>query len=574
VATNPPPTAPRPEPLRPRHEAAIVTAAVAVFVGVAWFKALRHPYPFFDDPDFLYLGNRIREDGGPLRLVSDLFAGRFTESNRHPLELALLALFARPEVGYHRDAQALAVALGAAAILSCWWATRRHCGRAPAALLAVLLAGSGALVLTASIECSDALLVIFYAQAVSAILDGGSAGRGAGADDPAARRAFLWAGVWSGLAYLAKGPGMFLPICLALTLLLRARLRPLREARTWLFAGAFALVASPLLWRNQRVYGSPFYHDNERFLWIDRLPDYAEVYAPHADARLPHGLCEYLARVTPGALGWRAAMGLGETTFHLGDAMALVAPRPMGALNIGWVVLGAIAAGAAVRVLWRGEPRFMRTFLLVHCAWWFLFLAFFNAAGGAARYFLPLTMTTLAPALAARLVRRSRWVCGACAAVVLAIGSTLALDASPTAPPAGYLEVQDWLVRRLDDGDVYAVDARTHLRPDWLTPRAHQLIVSASWKDAPVPAEELLGYLCEKRVRYVVLDAEARTTSVEAGATRERYLFYDLVPLGPDGSLPLRGFPGGWRPVYVGSESPRRWVVLETDCAAKRALGG
>jgi hypothetical protein len=215
--------------------------------------------------------------------------------------------------------------------------------------------------------------------------------------------------------------------------------------------------------------------------------------------------------------------------------------------------------------------------MLVHFAWWFVFLAFFNAAGGASRYFLPLVTTTVAPAFAARLaqdlgraraLRSSRVVWGVAAALVLAIGSTLALDPSQTRPPAGYLEVQDWLVQHVREGEVYAVDARTHLRPGWLTPRAKQLIVSASWKDRPVPSDQMLRYLCEKRARYVVVDAESRTTSVEAGASRARYLFYDLLALEPDGSLPLQGWPGGWRPVYAGSESPRRWIVLETDCAS------
>ena len=131
----------------------------------------------------------------------------------------MLALFARPELGYHRDAQALAVGLGALALLTSWWTARRHFGREAAALLAVMLAGSGALVWTASRECADALLVAFWALSVGAILDGG------GGDDPRSRRAWLLAGAWAGLASLTKGPGLFLPICLGLTLLVRTRLK-------------------------------------------------------------------------------------------------------------------------------------------------------------------------------------------------------------------------------------------------------------------------------------------------------------------------------------------------------------
>jgi 4-amino-4-deoxy-L-arabinose transferase-like glycosyltransferase len=551
-----------------------------VLVAVGSFKAAHHPYPYYDDPDFLDLGNQIRAAGGPLGLLRDLFAGRFTEANRHPLYLALVAVFARPDVRYHRDAQALSVALEVLAVLSCWWAARRHLGRGAAALLVVLFAGSGALAWTASRECSDTLLVAFWAQAVSSILDGALdrpfyAGPGARSDDAYARRAWLRAGVWSGLAYLAKGPGLFLPICLGLTLLLRDGLRPLREVRTWLFGGAFVLVSSPLWWRNLRVYGSPFYHDNGRLLWIDRLPDYAETFAPYANARLPHGIIEYWARATPRSIGWRVGMSVAETAFNLGDAMALVAPVEGGVLHVTWAVLGGVAAGAALRLVWRAERGFTRTFMLVHAAWWIAFLTFFDAAGGAARYFLPLVTTTLAPALALRCAKdlarapsplRARWVSGIGAASLLAVATTFALDPSPTRPPPGYLEVQDWLVHHLHEGDVYAVDARTHLRPSWVIPQARQLIVSASWQVKPLPAEEIVAYLCDKNARYVVLDAASWTKTVEGGASRARYLFYDVLKLEPDGSLPLQGFPGGMRPVYVGAESPRRWVVLETSC--------
>jgi 4-amino-4-deoxy-L-arabinose transferase-like glycosyltransferase len=552
---------PRPSvPLTPRYEAAIVVFAVIVFVALAAFKAARVPYPFFDDVDFLDLANGIRAAGGPVALLRDLFAGRFTQCNRHPLYLALLALFARPELGFHRDAQALAVALGTLALVACWWTARRHAGREAAALLAVMLAGSGALAWTASRECSDALLVVFWALSVGAILDG------AGRDDSRAQRAWFFGGVWAGLAYLTKGPGLFLPICLGLTLLLRARFAALRQVGAWLFAAGFALVSSPLWWRNLRVYGSPFYNENGRYFWVDRLPDFAEVYAPHAYARLPHGVREYLAQVTPGSVAWRFGMGLVETLFHLGDALALVAPKVGGVLHVVWVVIGLLAALLAGHCVWSREPGFARTFHLVHAGWWLLFLWFFNANGGASRYFLPLVVTTLVPALAARLISNRRLARSVAVAVVFAAATTLAFDRNPTRPPAGFLEVEEWLVHHLSAGDVYAVDARTHLQPRWLMPAAHQIIVSASWKTAPVPTGEMVSYLCEERVRYVVLDSRSETSGVEEGRTPARYLFYDRMPLEPDGSLPLHGFPEGTRPVYVGPESPRRWMVLETEC--------
>ena len=131
-------------------------------------------------------------------------------------------------------------------------------------------------------------------------------------------------------------------------------------------------------------------------------------------------------------------------------------------------------------------------------------------------------------------------------------------------------EVQDWLIRHLEPGDVYAMDARTHLQPRWLTPKSRQILVSASWQEKPVDPPLLLEHLRQEKVRFVVLDgaALAHMGAAEDPAAR-RYLFYDVLPLEPDGSLPLRGFPGGLLPVYVDPASPRRWVVLETPWSGR-----
>src|SRR6202012_1358480 len=109
---------------------------------------------------------------------------------------------------------------------------------------------------------------------------------------------------------------------------------------------------------------------------------------------------------------------------------------------------------------------------LVQCGWWFAFLVFYNSVAGASRYFLPLAATAILPVLSIRLaaelsragsLRRSRPLCALGAAMLLATGTTVALDPSPTRPPPGLLEVQGFLAQHLADGDVYAVDARTHL---------------------------------------------------------------------------------------------------------------
>ncbi len=550
-------------------ELVAVGGACAIFVALASLRAVQQTYPYFDDVAYLSLGETVRGLGGPLGIWSALLGGRFEESNRHPLYLALLSLFARPDPAYHREAQALSVVLGLVALLSSWSVARRHFGRAPAAVLALLLSVNGTLVLASSRETCEGLLVAVWARAFGAFLDGAAPG-------PRARFAWWRAGGWAGLAYLTKGSGLFLPAVVGIALFVEVRLRVLLDRRVWAFGTAFAAVSAPLLVRNLRVFGSPIYNLNSRYVWVDRLSDFAETFAPHADDRLPRGALEYFSQLTPRSLLDRVGMGLVETSFHLADVMASVSPTAGGPLHVFMVVLGAVFAVVALRAAYRSPRGLPRTFHLVHAGWTFAFLFVFNANGGSARYFLPLAATTLLPHLALALAaaaaspaRSARWPARTAIAWGGAIAGALTAAATPVRPPAGFQEVQGWLLEHLRPGDVYAIDARTHLQPRWLLPCVRQVIVSASWGGKPVPAGELVAYLREKDVRLVVLDgASVADAALPGDPASRRYLFYDLVPKEPDGSLSLAALPPGFRVAYVDPTPPHRWAVLETPWAA------
>lgn len=556
----------------PRLEAALVALACALFLALAGAEAWRNAYPYFDDVGYLDLGNQIRALGGPLGLLRELFTGhRYVESNRHPLFLALLSLVARPERGYHRDAQLLTLALGVAALLSCWLVIRRHFGRGPAAVAVLLLACGKTFVNVASREWCEPLLVALWAQAVGAILDGLAR--------PGRLRPWLLAGVFSGLAFLTKGTAIFLPVCVALALLLEQRARALVHRGAWLFGGAFLLTASPLLCRNVRLFHAPLYQYNSRLVWIDKLPDFAEVFAPHAYDKLPDGFAAWLSQTTPRAVAWRVVGGVGEVSFNVLDAFALVAPTPGGPVHVALLAAALAALVVSLGWLWRMPRGPARTFLLVHCAWSYAFFVAFSASGANSRYFLPLVATTLLPAFAARLHAELRseggprrpFVLRTAVAAAAAVVATALLHGPALASPPGMRDVEDWLAAHVRPGEVYALDARTHLQASWLLPGAEQLIVSASWEERPVPAGELLDWLRERRARYVVLDGAALAHLGAPGdPAARRYLFYDRLPLEPDGSLPLQGFPGGLRPVFVAPGSPRRWVVLETPWSQAR----
>jgi hypothetical protein len=172
---------------------------------------------------------------------------------------------------------------------------------------------------------------------------------------------------------------------------------------------------------------------------------------------------------------------------------------------------------------------------------------------------LPLAATVLMPAFARRVLADVRWAQRTLVVCTAGVVAALVLPSPPLVAP-GMAEARDFIVTHVRPGDVYAVDARTHLQARWLTPEAHQVMVSASWHEQPVDAQTLLDWLRANHVKYVLLDAKSSATLVG----QPRYLFYDRLPLEKDGSLPLSGFPGGLKPVYVDPNTPRRWIVLET----------
>lgn len=508
-------------------EALLVAGCVALFLLLASLRAWDHTHPYYDDVGFLDLANQVRDLGGPLALLKALFAGAWTEDNRNPLYVAVLSLVAGRDHGFHTRARILTVLLGAAALIACWRAARKHAGPRAALVLAAFLACSETLVEYASRESAEPLLILLWALAVCAILDG-----------VRRPRAWLWAGVFAGLAQLDKGSGIFLVFCFGVALVLWRGPRALRDPYAWGMGGLFALTASPLLIRNLRVYGSPLHHWNNRLVWIDRLPDYAEIYAPRAFERLPHGFLDW-ARHTSWHEIWfgRGVMGVAETAVHLGDAMSFVAPSPLGAVHIPGVVLGFALFLVALRILYRQPPSFARTFLLFQAGFFVAFFWFFSVAGGSSRYVFPMTLclyAVLAAALAAQPVWLWRWAAAAAGCVALAV----ALDPFPRRPKPGYEEAGAWLQEHLKPGEAYAVDSRSQFEPEWFLPADNpMLIVSSTWARRPLQPEELLPWLRARRARYLIVDRSSHKDSAP------RCFFFDRPEL-PQGLVMAANWPG------------------------------
>jgi hypothetical protein len=497
-----------------KREGLLLGAIVAVYLGLAGVRAWDHTHPYYDDVGFLDLANQAKEIGGPVGLLKALYAGTWTEDNRNPLYVGVLSLVAGRDHGFHTRGRILTIALGVLALLAWWRLARKHLGAKPALILAAFLAVSECFIDYSARESTEPLLLLLWALAIGAILDG--------IEDP---RRWALAGAYAGLAQLAKGSGIFLVFCFGVSLLLWRGWRALRDPWAWAMGVAFLVFASPLLVRNARVYGSPLHHWNNRFVWIDRLPDYAEIYAPGALDKLPRGFSAWAAQTSWHEIWFgRGVMGIAETAVHLGDAMSFVAPSPLGPVHIPGVVLGFGLFVVALRLLYRSRPSFARTFLLFQAGFFVVFFFSFSVTGGSSRYVFPMTLCLYA-VLAAALAQDAAWLRRWGAAAALCAVLALALDPFPRKLRPGYAEAGSWLEANLKPGEAYAVDSRSQFEPEWFLPASNRMeIVSSAWDRKPVPAGELLEHFRRKGVRYAVIDS----TSHKDGAPR--YFFYDLLP--------------------------------------------
>jgi hypothetical protein len=371
----------------------IALAAVSVLVYlilVGRLVPLQIDYEVNDQSAYLRLASEIH-DSGIFGLLRRLYGGEFTEANRHPLFPAVLSFFNRADAG-----KWLSVGIGLVTLLLSQIMVARRFGWIVGGLFGVMLASNMAFCRTSTLITCEGLLILCSAAAWLLFLTLRDTPRfeedeHAGHDDPVPRTAHktVLASAALGLSFLTKGSG-FLLLAGVLVWLCYQRVRRrigTKQLATHVLLAActFSLVASPLLVRNLRRFGTPLYNVNSHLLFLDKfeLPEAIATQRSVAESAR-----RYFATHTLRDMAQREIRGLVWEFFIV---CRMLGPAPLddsrvlfGVLLFSFGVLGA-----------RGQSRSQSSLPTIWFCIFMLFFAWYLPIVAGERFMLPLLVPLL-----------------------------------------------------------------------------------------------------------------------------------------------------------------------------------
>lgn len=524
----------------------------------------------------------IAERGGLWGFLRESFRGTFPITERHPLYMLMLAPFAARTAEFFWYAKILDLITGLAVLLSLVWMVARRYGRGAALIAGALYAVSGSLVTAASQVDNDlqfALCTLWTWWFLTEPM------RGSDAIDTPPSSAWRWAlaGVWLGLAFLAKSPAVLMGVAIVVAGLWYSRLRLATDRRLWALLLSATLLASPLLVRNLIAFGTPFYEGmNSSIMWID---NWSEVGGEHSTIYYDqYGVATLEKNGMPTAAVYFRTHSLSDVAARLATGLAN---------EVRSVIPSALGAGLGIP---RGRTFGFLIFALALAGWWLrrrswdatlmffwsgAFLAFFSwdTMFPDIRYLAPLIPVWIAYAayagwtLCARLLKPDltmRVVAGAAILLVLgALGWTVAaagayaraqpiMEASPS-----YLRYIEWANRTFEPGDRIMIgETREFHGLIWMIDRPIAVLLMPDAKTL----DGFLRYLRERNSRYLLIHPEYLT-----GANRE--LAAALAPyfrVTEQGAIvEIQPLPG-WHRAYTDEGTSPHFIVYEADRVATK----
>jgi 4-amino-4-deoxy-L-arabinose transferase-like glycosyltransferase len=565
----------------------VLISLTFLLVGIGRMHRAVDP-AYQDTSSFLEGALFIKEHGGIARFVTMSLNGEYKIANQHPLYLLILSTVASRGLSFFPMAKAITLAIGLLFLLVLWLVARDLYGQSTAYVATVLMAFNTSLLNRATHVTVEPLLLLCVVAAWYFMVKG--------LED---NRQWVWAGLWSGLAYMSKATGMFLIPIFVIATFCFLRWRMLRNRYFWLFFLAFGLVSSPLILRNVRVYGAPVHETvNSRVPWMDSKVELSEKYAlsvnwrmqTYAGDNLPT-MGSYLRSHSPSVIVVRfvnGVMGEGKLLLHALSISPLT--RHMSAA-VGLLLFTLFVFGLA-----RDRASKGRLYTVVALPIFFVPFAWYYQITPSPRWIMPLVPLILIHA-SVGIVQLGkaveRWLSAtrfklnvnnhlpAALCVMLIIAGGYLAATVKTRPLIHPVELTDdqrdlmqWLGRNVKDED------RVILRPTkrckghgacdspywgWLWYAGFNgTMVMTRW-DVPIQADslsEFRTYLTKRRVNMIVIH-EANYASPKLLAA---YFNYDER----EGLTQLRELEG-WKLVYSYPGKPTKFLIYRIDITERSA---
>ena len=378
----------------------MLVALISYGLITARFLSLRSTPVQDDQIAYLIEAQRIARAGGPAALVQMLFAGTFSEANRHPLFLGMLSLV--PTFG---AGKVLSVTIGALTLLLLTALVALRFGALIAAVFSTLLATNFAYCYATTLVTAEGLLTLFVTLAWLMA----DSGRRTLSEQRATRQygRALGVGALLGLAYLTKATALLLLagylfwLMFPLVQSLAANSPVTRRAAVFaaiLAVLSWAVVSSPLLTRNVIRFQHPLYNINSYYLFTD---EYIAPEELNVQQSVGAAASKYFETHSLGAVVNREVHGIAWEFFILCRTLG-PAPLDDSRVIFGLIFLAAAVCGALV------EPRRDAALVGIWTVLCVVVFAWYVPIAAGDRFVLPLVPPLLAYA-AIGLVRVGQW---------------------------------------------------------------------------------------------------------------------------------------------------------------------
>ncbi len=509
----------------------------------------RNPFPSGDEPDYLVGAMKIDQYGGGSKFISYLVTGSYTESRKHPFYMFLLSFFESKGLEFFVYSKYFNFFTGAILLSLSFFALKRMFNYLASLYFVFILALNEQILSETSLVVPDNLMMLLVLLTCYFYYLGFEAKE--------KKRTYFWkkrtyfwvfGSIFSALTYLTKPNGIFLisSFCLASIILLKKSI--FRSKSFYVAIITFLLIVSPLLVRNIKLYGNPFYNNNVSLLWIEnrqvrRAPDFEQK---------PPSIKSYLSNKSV----------LEEVKLYGENFVKMASNLSMLVLygNWRWRYSFPLFLLTILAILVDGKKN-RKVFLGVFFAISYLFYAYNFRVSPHYRHLMPITfipigfISVFAKNFSDKFFRKyARVFYTALLGLVIGLGLyfsfnklyyeerlTFRVFEGQVDIPEVHIAVRDWLTSNVNTGDIYVMGLDDNFTFMWYADIKGKRIIQPYFESF----DEFSKFLIDNRVKYVVLGGQSVNSFPEI---YENYFIRRKNT--PDYIYKVNGDPVGWKQVY------------------------